>query len=40
VDATPNSVVVGGTGQYTVSVTIHVNSDAVSGRFAKIAGDK
>jgi Tfp pilus assembly protein PilN len=40
VDATPNSVTASGSaaGPYTVSVTIHINSDAVSNRFAKTAG--
>jgi Tfp pilus assembly protein PilN len=41
VDATPNSVTASNTatGPYTVSVTIHINSDAVSNRFTKTTGD-
>jgi hypothetical protein len=40
VDATPNSVTAGGSGgnPYTVVVTIHINSAAVSNRFTKSAG--
>lgn len=38
VDATPNSVSMKSTGIYTVVVTIHLNSDAFSGRFTKAAG--
>ncbi len=41
VDATPNSVSASGdgAGPYTVSVTIHINSDAVSNRFTKTVGE-
>jgi hypothetical protein len=38
VDATPNSVTAGAPGSYVLEATIHINSDAVSGRFAKAGG--
>jgi hypothetical protein len=39
VDATPNSVAIGADGgAYAVSVTIHINSDALANRFTKATG--
>jgi len=38
VDATPDSVNIATDGSYVVSVTIHVNSDALANRFTKAAG--
>ena len=38
VDVTPNSVIASGGDIYTVSITMHVNSDILSNRFAKTTG--
>jgi Tfp pilus assembly protein PilN len=38
VDANPDSVIVATGGDYTVAVTIHVNSGALANRFTKVAG--
>ncbi len=38
VDATPNSIALGNNGQYVVSITLHINKDALANRFTKNAG--
>jgi Tfp pilus assembly protein PilN len=37
VDATPNSISIGSGGAYVVSITMHINKDALANRFTKTA---
>jgi hypothetical protein len=40
VDAVPNSVVISDNGEYTVSITMHVNAEAFSGKYVGDESDK
>jgi len=38
VDVTPNSIALGNNGNYVVSITLHINKDALANRFTKTTG--